>query len=1047
MKSLLKSVYFLLLIACTTGGIAQRTMVFADPDELYKKGIELFDKKQFVSAQKSFQDFAARTNSSLLKADAVYYAAACGIELFNKDSEWQMREFIRLYPGNNRINSAYNYLANSNFRKKKYEECIKYYEKVDIYKISQEELAELYFKRGYSYLQLNEEEKAKADFFEIKDVDNRYAFPANYYFSHIEYRERNYESALAGFTRLIGNETFGKVVPFYITQIYFIQGKYTKVTEEAPKLLQDSGTVLKSAEINRMIGESYFNLKDYSKALKYLSNTNLNPQGSYVIGYCYYKLADYYKARTNFEKALGANDTLTQNAAYHLADCYVRINDKLHAKNAYYTAYQIDIDQRIREDALFSFAKLCYELDFNPYNEAVKGFTKFLKEYPQSPRREECYKYLVTVYSTTKNYDQAIKSIESLDKIDPILKATYQKLIYFKGVEFYNNDDFDGAEKQFRKSLQQNADMHLNALNQYWLSEISYQRKDYTTAIEGFKRFQTTQGASMLKEYDLSNYALGYAYFQRKEKEDYTNANLSFRKFLLTREQYEQEKIVDATIRTADCYFMNRDFLQASDYYEKAIAFNKMDIDYSLYQKALCDGLTKKYSDKIAALRKIETQYPQSPYLSAALNQLADTYFNNLHEEENAILYYERILKNYPNSSFVNNCYAQLGNIYYNRRQDDKAFEYFDKFVKNDRQSDAAKEVLKTIKKIFEAKGDVESMTTYFNAVGNPLSENEIEKASYTAAYDAFYNKKSCDEAAPKWESYISKFPNGKYITEAQFNMAECAYAKGDFTKAVSGYSFVISRQRSTYSEIALVKTSFLFFKDKKYEDALPLFRQLEDVAETPANKSTARIGTMRCAFYQNNFQLALDQSVKVMNLEKLSPQQTSEAKYIKARSLYETNRLDDAMSEFKIMTKTAKNLSGAEAYYYIGKIYFTKQDYKEVEKTVNKLVSYEYSNDDWNNKGMLLLADAYLAKGDTADSRVILETIIDSKPKTEYLEQAKQKLALIMAANQNKNAVKPQEQSETEEMEIQFQENGNDSRLFQQEQPVTPATNTIQPK
>ena len=1048
MKSLLKSVYFSLIVFCCSSVFAQRTAIYADPDELYKNGVDLFDKKQFVSAQKSFNDFAARSQSPVLKSDAVYYAAACGIELFNKDSEWQMREFIKRYPASTRINSAYNYLANSNFRKKKYVETIAYYEKVDVYKLSKEELAELYFKRGYSYLQLGNDSKAKVDFTEIKDVDNRYAFPANYYYSHLEYKEKNYESALKGFTRLVGNETFEKVVPFYITQIYFIQGNYDKVVQEAPKLLSDSGTVLKSGEINRMIGESYFNLKDYTKTLKYLLGANLNEQGHYMTAFCYYKLGDFYRARTAFEKALGTkNDTLTQNASYHLADCYIRINDKLHAKHSYYTAYQINVDPRIKEDALFSFAKLSYELDFNPYSEAVTSFTKFLKEYPKSPRIEECYQLLVSVYSTTKNYDQAIKSIELLDKIDPLVKATYQKLIYFKGVEFFNNDDYDNAEKQFRKSLQQNADMHLNALNTYWLAEINYQRKDYSTAIEGFKRFQITQGATMLKEYDLSNYALGYAYFQRKDKEDYTNANLSFRKFLLSREQYEQEKIVDATIRTADCYFMIRDFMQASDYYRKAIDFNKMDVDYALYQKALCDGLNKNFSEKITGLRKIESQYPASNYLSAALNQLADTYFNNLHEEENAILYYERILNNYPNSSFVNNCYAQLGNIYYNRRQDDKAFMYYDKFVKNDRQSDAAKEVLNTIKKIFEAKGDIEGMTAYFDAVGNPLSENEIEKASYTAAYAAYYNRKSCDEAQPKWESYISKFPNGKYITEANFNMAECAYAKSDFTKAMQGYTFVINRQRSTFSEIALGKASYLLFKDKNYEQALPLFRQLEDLAEIPANKSTARIGTMRCAFYQNNFALALEQSVKVLNLEKLSPQQTSEANYIKARGLFETSRFDDAMAEFKAMTKTAKNLSGAEAYYYIARIYFSKQDFKEVEKTINKLVSYEYSNDDWNNKGMLLLADAYLAKGDTSDAQVILETIIDSKPKTEFLDTAKLKLAAIKEATKPSPDLQKQETREGEPLEIQFQENSNDKGLFQQNPVEAPATNTTQPQ
>ena len=95
-------------------------------------------------------------------------------------------------------------------------------------------MSELYFKRGYSYFATKNNEKAKPDFYEIKDVDNKYAHPANYYYSHIAYQEKNYETALTGFTRLLNSETFSTVVPYYITQIYFIQGKYTDVVRNAP---------------------------------------------------------------------------------------------------------------------------------------------------------------------------------------------------------------------------------------------------------------------------------------------------------------------------------------------------------------------------------------------------------------------------------------------------------------------------------------------------------------------------------------------------------------------------------------------------------------------------------------------------------------------------------------------------------------------------------------------------------------------------------------------------------------------------------------------
>jgi tetratricopeptide (TPR) repeat protein len=1033
---MLKNRNFLIVLACfcLLFSNAQKTAILLDKEELYKLGLELFDKKQFVSAQKNFDEYISRSNTSVLKTDASYYAAACAIEVFHKDGEWRMKQFIEKHPESPKINNANFYLGKSNFRKKKYPETLEYLEKVDGFKLSKDDLAELHFKKGYSYFVAGNQEKAKADLFEIKDKDNKYMNPALYYYSHICYNEKNYETALQGFSKLTGNETFGSVVPYYITQIYFIQGKYEIVTQTAPQLLNDSSYVQKTNEINRMIGESYYNLKNYSSALEYLKKTELasgyNHQGNYAMGFCYYKTNDCPNAIKQFEKATEAKDSLSQSAWYHMADCYVKSGDKLKAKNAYYSAYQLNYDKKIEEDALFSFAKLSYELDFSPYNEAVKAFTKYLKEYPKSGKKDECYTYLINVYSTTRNYDQAIKSIEQMGTIDPILKYTYQKLIYFKGVDAYNNGYYDEAEKHFKKSMAQNSDLTLNSLNQYWLGEISYNRKDYTTAIDLWKKFLVMEGSIALPEYDLANYNIGYAYFQRKEKDDYTNANLSFRKYLLSKNLSDLYKKADANLRAADSYFMNRTFIQAAEMYGEAITLNKLDVDYAIYQKAICNGLLKKHKEKIDDLKMIESKYPNSIYMSQALSQIADTYYENLKEEDNAIQYYNKILKNYPNSSTSQNCYAQLGNIYYGRKQDDKALEYFDKYVRFDSKSEESKNILEQIKNIFKEKGQIDEMEKYFADLGNPLNVNQIEAATYETAKEAHYNQKNYDLAMDKWAAYISRFPEGKYILESQFNYAECAYGKNLFEKALPGYNFILSRSRSLYTETSLAKASYINYKNKNYANALPQFIQLKELAESPLNKTNARFGTMRCAFYLNKFDTALVACNDILTNEKIFPQQSSEVKYIKAKCLFETARYDDALIEFTAMSKTAKNISGAEAYYYIAVIQFKKQNYKDVEKSVNKLIGYEYSNDDWNNKGMLLLADTYIAKGDNADAIVILETIIDGKPKQIYLDEATNKLNALKA----KQAERPAAPTEggNNEMKIEFKENNNEGGLFE---------------
>ena len=410
---------------------AQRTNFYLDKEQEFKKGIEFFDKQKYGSALKCFQSVIENQSKekSLQRSDAEFYAAICALELFHKDGEWRLRKFIDENPGHNKIKFAYFHLGKSKYRKKKYIETIEWMEKVDVQDLNTEDLSELYFKRGYSYLETGKTDKAKLDLYEIKDVDNKYTHPANYYYSHIAYTEKNYQTALEGFNRLLKNETFGPVVPYYIAQIYFLQGKYEEVIKVGPQLLNDSNHVQKAGEINRIVGESYFYLKEYANSIPYLTKQNpAKRSGLYQLAYAYYKTGDYTLAAEKFELITETKDSLAQNANYHLADCYLKLNDKIKARNAFYNAYSNNLNTEITEDALFNFANLCYETDFSPFNEAINSFTKYIQEYPNSSRKDKAYEGLINCLMYTKNYSQVIKTIEKVTNPDIKLKTAYQKL-------------------------------------------------------------------------------------------------------------------------------------------------------------------------------------------------------------------------------------------------------------------------------------------------------------------------------------------------------------------------------------------------------------------------------------------------------------------------------------------------------------------------------------------------------------------------------------------------------------------------------------------
>ncbi len=1044
-KRVIGCLFFLFFLNALT---AQKTTVYLDSDKEYKNGLDLYDKKLYGAAQKCFQNHISQSKNkkALTVLDAEYYSAACAIELFHKDGEWLMKRFIYTHPESNKVKWAYFYLGKSSYRKKKYEEAIEYFKEVEIYDLSKEDLAELYFKRGYSYFEMKNYEKAKLDLYEIKDVDNKYARPAKYYYSHIAYLERNYETALIGFNQLKGDETFGEIIPYYITQIYFLQAKYDDVVKNAPQLLNDTSKVKKESEINSMIGQSYFHLKQYDKALQYLSKqAPYTTSENYQLAFCYYKSGDKQKCIPYFEAACADKDSIAESAYYHLGSCYLNQNDKAKARAAFYSAYSIGKDKVIREDALYSFARLSYETDYSPYNDATKAFEKYLLEYPNSPRKDEAYKFLVNCFSITKNYLEAMKTIDKIKSQDLVLKQAYQKMAYFYGIEQFNNLDLDTAQKYFKKAINLNQDRVITAQAAYWNAEVYYQRKDYVTAMDEYKKFQLLPGTLYLNEGEIANYNIGYCQFKL---EKYNDALISFGKFITGKYKKDIEKNADAYNRRGDCYQLTKKYASAADDYEVAIGLNKIDVDYSLYQKAICNGLIQNYQEQINDLKELENRFPQSPYLVSSVMELADAY-KYAGQKEKAIETYKKVITKYPNSEFVEEANFGIGALYYNMDKYDQAIAQLDPIAKKDPKSKYGSQAVEIIKNIYKEKGDPEGLEAWLASINQTADANDLDNQYWDIARKSYYVDKNYEQAMVNMDKYIKKFPAGKKILDANFCYAECAYNKAMYTEALQSYEFVLNRPNSIYTETSLIKAAYILYKDKKYDQALPYYQRLQTEAKTNDVSLSAKQGAMRSAFYLNKHDVAVEEANKVLVVTGLKDAEITEARIIRARGLYALERKDDALADYKYLLKNAKSAVGAEAHYYAASIYFDKKNYSEVEKTINALIKYPYTNNDWNTKGLLLMADVYTAKKDYESAEATLQAVIDNADKPEYIEEAKTKLQALKDMQSMRTAAPPEP---SQDFKIEFNNSNQNNDLFETPAPSpvpnsTPVTNPEEPK
>ena len=118
----------------------------------FEKGLELYEKQKFSVARHFFEETIKQTQEdySLNRSEAQYYIAMCAIQLYNEDAEILLSNYIAENSQSPRINEANYDMAKFEYGKKKYHDAVRWFKKVNKNHLSNEDMAEYYFKSGYS---------------------------------------------------------------------------------------------------------------------------------------------------------------------------------------------------------------------------------------------------------------------------------------------------------------------------------------------------------------------------------------------------------------------------------------------------------------------------------------------------------------------------------------------------------------------------------------------------------------------------------------------------------------------------------------------------------------------------------------------------------------------------------------------------------------------------------------------------------------------------------------------------------------------------------
>lgn len=980
---------------------AQQSATYTSDLVDYQKALSLYNSKQYLAAQSLFDKIEDTTTDEVVKSDCAYYIANCAVRLNQQNADDLVQDFVTNYPTSTKRNTAFMDVADYYFENSRFSYARKWYDKVEEDALSRSERDKFYFNYGYSFYATNNSQGAKKY---LKRVENteEYGSQAKYYIGFMAYEGDDYEKASAYFDQVSGNEKYREGLSYYQADLNFKLGNFEKAIELAKEQLPNSDEN-EVSELSKIIGESYFNLEKYVEAIPFLraylgKRKRWNNTDYYQLGYAYYKQNDFNSAISEFNKIIDGNNSVAQNAYYHLGESYINVAKKHEALNAFRNASQMDFDLKIQEDAWLNYAKISYEIG-NPYQSVPQVLAGYLNKYPDTGYKEEIETLLIDSYITSKNYKEALKLLEGRKSFEN--KVAYQKVAFYRGIELYNESKYLEAESFFDKSIGEPRDDKYTARAIFWKAETDYNLTNYDDALIGFKQFQGSSQSVSTNEIKNIDYNLGYTYFKQK---NYTKSSQHFQSYISSTAE-DKVRLNDAYLRLGDGYFVSSEYKKAINAYERAIKMNEIEPDYAFFQKAISHGYIGQGDIKITELNEFINTYTKSTLRDDALYELGNSYVKS-DEVDKAMQMYNELNAQYRASPYISKALLRQGLVLYNSGNDEQALRKFKDVANNYPGSPESVQAVSTARLIYIDLGRVNEYARWVKSLDYiDVSDVDLDNTTYESA-EKQYLANNASKGIKLFNSYLNEFPNGLHALKSHFYLAQLYYKEDLQSNAAPHYDYVINKASGEFTEQALTRLSEIYLNTKDLSRAMPVLERLEVEADFPQNVIFAQSNLMKANYQLETYELAVDYAEKVLSSSRIDKNIKSDAHVIIARSAMKTGDEDKARTAYAQVERIASGELAAEALYFNAYFKNKEGNYKSSNTAVQKLAKNYSGYKYFGAKGLVLMAKNFYALDDAYQATYILESVIQNFTEfDDVVSEARQELRKIKLEEAKTNA------------------------------------------
>ena len=974
-----KRLLIILFLFCSTALFSQEV---AKEERLWREARSFFSNGSYAACLSTLQKLSTEEPTAVRAKEELI--VRCLINLRSPQSWKQIMEFATTYPLNAHVPEFFLYLGLEASEQQDYEQALEAFDKINPHRLPKEHFDSYFFHRGIALEKTQRLEEAGDAFYRLTFKDS---FPhrddACIRYGIIEYNHKHYMAALKAFERVKDNDKYASIIPYYKIRILFYKESYQQLLDYALPLLPKL-PLEELPAIHRLVGLSFYQVRNYSEALHYLkrylsTDPKLSDEEKYIIGYCYYAQGNFQSALEYLEGLEIEDDLLRQKALMTLAISYTKTDKLDKARIVFMLAAQESSDKNLQEEAHFSYARLNYELDFSPFEASLRSFQDFLSKYPSSKHWTEVRLNLIRLLQSTHNYARALEYIRTLNYTSEETIRALQRASYFHALEQINQAKYDSALTLLDISLNNSLyDASLKAIAMYWKAEVLYLLGNYDAALSYYLIFENMpESKKYSHELMQAHYGISYSFFQKK---NYKEAQRRFEKVLKSLPDKSTPLASDVYNRLGDCAFVNRRFLDAVFYYKFSRDNANYNPDYAIYRMGYIRGFLRKYKLKLYDMKLLLRNYPNSAWADKSLYQLGRT--NEILERpDTALSYYLRFEEEFPLSPLYPQVLLNTALIYFNKREHKLSIGYYERVIEDFPNTQAARDGLIGLKNNYVELGDIAEFVLYARRIGGEhmLSRGEEDSLMFVVAEKNFFD--STLQREYYLQNYLDSFPNGFFIPHVIYYLAQVKLQEGDSVETQQLLEQVAEMPTVEATTPALELLAPLAFARKEYEIAFFSYQKLYNLADDGDKQNYAAYGMVNSSWEQGEHDTCIAVASKLLQKDEIPEtwQIVVRSKY--AKSLIAVGRNQEAAKTLAPLTSKLLWKEGAEACFLLSGYYFNIGELKKAEELILLFIQSKSPYHEWLGKCFILLARIYEKQGKVLEAKYALQSLIDNYP------------------------------------------------------------------